>query len=65
MGLGVHFGMILAPKLGPSWAMLGTKLAYNGSSTSLQKLGGEKELQLTKGPRDKPPIHAKNPPAGP
>ena len=58
MGLGVLFGTILGAKLVPSSAMLGTKLAYNGSSTSLQKLGGEKELQLTK-------IHATNPPAGP
>ena len=45
MGLGVLFGTILAPKLGPSWSMLGTKLAYNGSSTSLRKLGGEKSMQ--------------------
>ena len=37
--------MILGPKLWPSWAMLGTKLAYNGSSTSHKKLGGQKKLQ--------------------
>ena len=46
MGLGVLFGTILAPKLVPSWAMLGTKLAYHGSWTSLQKMGGKKKLQL-------------------
>jgi len=50
MGLGVLFGTILGIKLGPSWAMLGTKLAYNGSSTSLRKFGGEKKLQKIKRP---------------
>ena len=29
--LGEVFGTILGPKLRPSWAMLSTKLAYNGS----------------------------------
>jgi len=52
MGLGVLFGTILGSKLGPSWATLGTKLAYSGSSTSFRKLGGEKSMRKVKWPRE-------------
>ena len=42
MALGCQLGPILGAFWVPSWAMLGTKLAYNGSSTSCQKLYGKK-----------------------